>query len=99
MTCPLDGNRQCSLMLRTVAGDSSRKNLTSLGYISFQLIGILIVNYTILLPSEYTYFFSSAHAASSHLGAFGLIRFIECHWYCLLLRLIHTSQAEAGMLS
>ena len=87
MTRSLDCYCKSSLMLCTVACDSSWKNLSSLRNISFQLIGILIINHAVLLTAENTYFFSSANAASSHFGAFGFIRFIECHWYFLLYKI------------
>ena len=53
-------------MLRTVACDPAGKDLPSLGYISFQLVDILIADLVILLATEHTYFFSSNQASSMH---------------------------------
>ena len=70
MTCALDSYSQSSLVLCTVACDTAGKDFSSLGYVSLQLVYILIVNYAILVAAEYADFLSSAHTArSSHLSA------------------------------
>ena len=53
MTCSLNRCRQRSLMLCTVAGNTTGKNLPSLRYVSFQLVGILVIDY-VILAAEYT---------------------------------------------
>ena len=65
MSSSLDCYRQSSLMLSAVSGDSSWKDLTSLRDVLSQLCYILVIDLVILFATEYTYFFSSASAASS----------------------------------
>lgn len=60
MSCALDRNRKRSLVLRAVSGDSSGKDLSSLGNISAKLIAVLVIDY-IIFAAEYTDFLSSAH--------------------------------------
>ena len=55
---------------------------------------ILIIDGSVLISTEYTNFFSSAHSAwSSHLSAIWSVCFIKCHWCCppLLLTMEHPS--------
>ena len=44
-------------MLCAVASDTTGKDFSSLGYVSLQLVYILIVNYAILVAAEYADFF------------------------------------------
>ena len=68
VTSSLDRYGQSSLMLSAVAGDATRKDLTSLGYVSLQLISVLVINH-VVLTTKYTNLFSSADPAlSSHRG-------------------------------
>ena len=66
MTCSLNCNRQCTLMLCTVSGDSSGKDLASLRNILAQLSCILVIDLIIFFAAEYANFFSSASASSLH---------------------------------
>ena len=78
MTRPLDGNGQRSLVLRAVAGDPSGKDLASLGYVSFQLVHVLVID-DVIFSAKYADFLSSAHAASSLCRSIRSVGFIECH--------------------
>lgn len=62
MARPLDGGSQRPLVLRAVAGDTAGKDLASLGHISLELVGILVINH-IILAAEHAYFSLSADAA------------------------------------
>ena len=64
VTCSLDSNGQCSLMLCASTGNTTRKDLTSLRYILLQLSCILVIDYAVLITAEYTNFFSSANRSS-----------------------------------
>ena len=66
MTCSLDGDSERSLMLRTVPGDPSGKDLSSLGNILPKLCYILVIDLIVLFSTEHTDFFSSAAASSLH---------------------------------
>ena len=80
VTCSLDRYSERSLMLCTVACDSSRKDLTSLRDVSLELVYILLIDLVVLFTTENANFFSSAHAASSlHRSIASIL--IECHYY------------------
>ena len=66
LTCTLYSYGQCSLMLSAVPGNSSRKDLSTLGNVLPYKICILIIDYLIRICTEYTYFLTSAHRSSSH---------------------------------
>ena len=68
MARPLDSHSQRSLVLCAVAGDTAGKNLASLGNVSLQLIGILVIDY-IILAAEYAHFLSSADTTLFLMGA------------------------------
>ena len=78
VTCSLDSNSQSSLMFCTVSGDSSRKDLSSLGNVSFQFVNILVIDLVILFATEYANFLSSASASSLH-GRIAFLCFIVSH--------------------
>lgn len=84
MACALNSNSKCSLMLCTAPGNSSRKNLTSLGNKSLQLVYILVIDArTRLVRAEHANFLSSAGHSSLHRRV-ALIRalfLIEWHIY------------------
>ena len=64
MSCSLDSGRDRSLMFCTCSGDSSRKDFSSLGDISLQLIDVLIAD-LIILAAENADFLSSVESAFS----------------------------------
>ena len=64
MAGTLDGGRQLTLMLCAVARDSSRKDFSSFGDISFQLVNVLVAD-RIVLAAENTDFLSSVESAFS----------------------------------
>ena len=84
----LDCYSQSSLMLCTVSGDTARKDLTSLGYVSLQLVNILVIDTCVLFAAEYTYFLSSTNAAGSSLSRCIAAIFIECHLKNLLSKFL-----------
>ena len=59
-------------MLSAVAGDATRKDLASLGYVSLKLISVLVIN-RVILTTEYTNLFSSTDSALSSHGRIGLL--------------------------
>lgn len=65
MARSLDCNGKRSLMLCTVACDSSREDLSSLRDVLFQLCHVFVINLVIFFSAEYAYFFPSAYRASS----------------------------------
>ncbi len=83
MTCPLDGRGQRSLVLSAVAGDAAGKNLASLGYISLQLVGILVIDH-IILAAEYTHLSLSADAALLSHWRIRFLCFIVSRFQCVL---------------
>lgn len=64
MSCTFDRERDRSLMLCTVSGDSSRKNFTSLGNIMSQLCSILVADRAVF-SAENTDLSSSSRGSSS----------------------------------
>ena len=69
MASTLDRCCQLALMFCTVSGDSSRKDFSSLGDISLQLIDVLIAD-LIILAAENADFLSSVETAFSSKSAF-----------------------------
>ena len=92
MTCSLDCRCKSSLMSCTGSGDSSGKNLASLGDISLESVNILVGNCLVLLSTEDANLLSSADHASpcGSLSSFliSLYRFIVSHYVFLLFDLI-----------
>ena len=78
MTSSLDSYGHCSLMLCTSSGNSSRKDLSSLGNVSFQFVNILVIDLVVLFATEYANFLSSASASSLH-GRIAFLCFIVSH--------------------
>lgn len=67
MTSSLNSYSQSSLVLCAGAGDSSGKNLTSLGYVSLKLVNILVIDaVSFLLSTENANLLSSADYSLSH---------------------------------
>ena len=64
MAGTLDRGRQLALMLCAVARNSSRKDLSSLGDVSLQLVDILVAD-LIIFAAEHTDFLSSVESAFS----------------------------------
>ena len=85
MTSSLDCYSQSALMLSAVAGDTTRKDLTSLGNVSLQLIGILVIDY-IILTAEYANFLSSADAAFLSHRSIGSICLVKSHFSASYLK-------------
>ena len=83
MTCSLDGYGQGSLVLCTVAGDSSGKDFSSLRYVAFQLVYVLVIDLVVLFSAEYANFLSSASASSLH-GRVSISIFTVSHGLFLL---------------
>lgn len=83
VSCSLYRNRQSSLMLCAVSGNSSRKDFSSLRNISLQHCRVLVIDHTVLVSTEHTNFLSSASAFSLHLRI-SLVTFIKCHGGILL---------------
>ena len=69
MACSLDRYGKRSLMLCTVACDSSRKDFSSLRYVSLELVYVLVIDLVVLFATEYADFLSSADRAPSFIGA------------------------------
>ena len=79
MTGPLDGHCQCPLMLCAVPCDAAGKNLASLGNVSLQLVGILVVNH-IVLAAEYADLSLPADAALLPYRGIGFLTLIKSHF-------------------
>ena len=71
-------NGQCSLVLCAVTGDSARKDLSSLGHVSLQFVGVLVIDY-VIFTTEYAYFLSSANSAFSSHWRIGFVCLIKSH--------------------
>lgn len=80
-----DRCRKRALMLCTCASDPSRKDLSSLGHVAFQLVCVFVVNIIMLfVRTKCAYFFPSARASSS-CWRIRAISLVISHLNCLLL--------------
>ena len=84
MTCSLDRYGKRSLMLCTVAGNSSRQDLAALGNVFPKLCYILVIDLIVLCSAEHSDFFSSAAAASLHWRIWSFASVIVSHVGSLL---------------
>jgi len=68
MTCTLDCDGQLTLMLCTNTGHSARQDLGTIGKITAQLCGILIIDLANFIYAERAYFFALTSSITIHYG-------------------------------